>query len=450
MAYNNQLGFDPNTDYTELYKKAPDAAARESVLKQREAKKAYMTSMGTYKPEYDASFNNVYSQNPVMGYDVSNPYAGTQNQQPNQSINPYAAAQRQSEQLLQQNTQAQIGQANALYNNEAKNAYISREQQTKNLPTQLAAQGITGGMAETSAVRVGTNYNNRVATSEAARQNSVANINIASSQQAIQMAMDYADRLIAQQNTDRSYNRSAYESDRNYGYQQNRDTISDNRYNTEWAYGVGRDALSDARYSDETAYGRQRDTIGDNQRQQQFGYNAQQDAISNAYNKNQDAVNTAYNRALTAAQTSGDYSGMGQHGWSQNQIQQANAASKPTTATQSAVYSLPKYAQDIIAQYQAKDGYDIEGALSSAVSAGYITQADANAALLLMGIQNSTTSNAPNNSSAYASSQKWVGNPNDLGYGPISEDQLRKLVNNGEVTFKYDTSSGKVIYMRTK
>ncbi|MEG1577946.1 MAG: hypothetical protein RR336_04185, partial [Oscillospiraceae bacterium] len=47
-----------------------------------------------------------------------------------------------------------------------------------------------------------------------------------------------------------------YNTDRNFGYQTQRDEVSDGRYENEWDYNVGRDEVSDKRYEDETAYNR--------------------------------------------------------------------------------------------------------------------------------------------------------------------------------------------------
>lgn len=92
----------------------------------------------------------------------------------------------------------------------------------------------------------------------------------------------YAD-LLAQFNTDRSFNYGVY-----------RDNIADSRYDQEWNYQVGRDQIADNRYEDETAWERS-------------NYTSEKE----------------YNQALTKAQTlaaAGDFSGYKALGYTDAEI----------------------------------------------------------------------------------------------------------------------------------
>jgi hypothetical protein len=55
----------------------------------------------------------------------------------------------------------------------------------------------------------------------------------------------YAD-LLAQYNTDRSFDYGVYSDEKAYDYQEGRDAVEDSRYDTEWQYQTGQDTKSDA------------------------------------------------------------------------------------------------------------------------------------------------------------------------------------------------------------
>lgn len=468
MAYDPKLGYDPDKDYTAAYAVENDPINRGRIADERGKKKAAMQAAGTYDPSWDTSWNTVYGANPLvnapnapigqMGLGNSNPYNAA-NGAPSGSINPYTSAYNTATTQLGNMKKEQIGQVNSMYDKQAMNAYVQREQQTKNLPTQLAAQGITGGMAESSAVRIGTAYGNNIATNEAARMGAVSNINIASSQQAIDMALAYADRIIAQQNADRSFERGVLESDRGFAYQQNRDavgdsqwnksfdrgvlesdrgfnyqqgrdTVADNRYNTEWNYGVGRDNIADQRYTNETAYNRGRDTVGDQQWQQQFGYNAYRDNV-------------------------GDQQWQQQFGYNQQQDAIANAYRQQSAQETATPYSMSGYAKNLVDTYAKSEGkYDLIGSLNKAYDSGLISAQDYAAALIQTGIDPNAKEKAAasaqateaNKANAYATMQNWTDNPANLGYGPLSQDKLQQLINDGKVIGKYE--NGRFYYKR--
>lgn len=112
---------------------------------------------------------------------------------------------------------------------------------------QVAAR--TGGLASSYAGAAGQQtYNHYMETLEqAAREMYDADYNRQQSNLNMLMALEqgdygkYADQL-GQFNTDRSFGRSVYESDRGYGYQKSRDAIGDARYVDERDYGRGQDA----------------------------------------------------------------------------------------------------------------------------------------------------------------------------------------------------------------
>lgn len=79
---------------------------------------------------------------------------------------------------------------------------------------------------------------------------------------------------------DENFNYGLWKDDQDTRYQQNRDAVSDERYNQEWLYQQERDSLSDKRYDQEWLYQQERDRIADEQWQKQFAESQRQ------YNEN--------------------------------------------------------------------------------------------------------------------------------------------------------------------
>lgn len=94
--------------------------------------------------------------------------------------------------------------------------------------------------------------------------------------------------------------RAQYNADRDFAYNQHRDTVGDKRYENEWDYTVGRDQVSDSRYEDETAYDR-------------------------ATYEDERNYDRAYKKAQTLAAV-GDFSGYKELGYSDEEIARLKAA----------------------------------------------------------------------------------------------------------------------------
>jgi hypothetical protein len=73
---------------------------------------------------------------------------------------------------------------------------------------------------------------------------------------------------------------SAFESDRSYNYQQDRDTVADQRYNQEWQYQQDRDTVADQRYNQEWQYQQDRDTVADQRYNQEWQYQQDRDTVA--------------------------------------------------------------------------------------------------------------------------------------------------------------------------
>lgn len=95
-----------------------------------------------------------------------------------------------------------ITTTNKNYDNSARQNYINYMQAQKRLPNELNALGIRGGAAESSLIRLGSNYGTNVANNESARGTAIAGIN-----QAYEKGLsDY----------DREYQTSLSDYDRDY------------------------------------------------------------------------------------------------------------------------------------------------------------------------------------------------------------------------------------------
>ena len=222
---------------------------------------------------------------------------------PTSTYNPYIEAEEKANSLLASQKEAQIKQTNQSFDKSNQNAYIQREQQKLNLPTQLAAYGITGGMAETTAARIGTAYGNQVNSNEQARASAINNINMAADQQALQMAIDFADKKIAQSNWQTQFDRNVYESDRNFGW-------NAYTYNKDFNFNKGQADIDNA------------------YRQNAYEDSLKQQGIDNEYRQNvynDSKYQSDMEAALVQASYTGDYSPMLKYGWSQEAVNRANA-----------------------------------------------------------------------------------------------------------------------------
>ncbi len=152
------------------------------------------------------------------------------------SSNPYnqiLEAQRKSEQRLKNSKKTQLKSLDAQIDDARRTAYIEKMQAQYNVPATLALTGQTGGLSETVAAAPQVTYQNALAGLDQARMRSANEIELANDQQSLSLAMDYADRLIAQLNSDRSYN-----------YAVSRDQVSDSQWRESFHYSKEQNALS--------------------------------------------------------------------------------------------------------------------------------------------------------------------------------------------------------------
>ena len=141
----------------------------------------------------------------------------------------YQDAQKNAENSLLNMKQSQIKSVDDNYNDLEKEAYITKMQSEGSLPALLAATGKTGGLAETTAAAPTVAYQNALTGYGKERAKAINDINLANDQQALQIAIDFADKIINQANIDRSYNYSVNSDQWNRNFQQ-----AQFNYNNSW------------------------------------------------------------------------------------------------------------------------------------------------------------------------------------------------------------------------
>lgn len=123
--------------------------------------------------------------------------------------------------------------------------------------------GLRSGRAKTALNDITTNFGRQIGQIGAANAGQLAQLEASRAEGDANRGVQYAG--IAS-NEKISGDRLAFDrttSDRNFGYQQGRDAVSDQRYSQEQSYSHARDAVADARYTDQTQYARGRDAVGD-------------------------------------------------------------------------------------------------------------------------------------------------------------------------------------------
>ena len=154
-----------------------DSATRQTLASQNEEYARQLGAVGlpVYKDEsghwYATSQQEIQNphMNAYLGYDTM--------QQDNKAL-----AEQYYKQYVQQGTarlNAQRGGINSSYDDAARQAYISYQQQQKALPQQMAAIGMTGGATESSMVQQQAAYQGNLSGLESARNKALNDISSA-------------------------------------------------------------------------------------------------------------------------------------------------------------------------------------------------------------------------------------------------------------------------------
>ena len=261
-GYGSKYGTDAKgqTDYSVLIRDAMNAGASwqevQSLLNQRVDK---ATSNGytqwayddLYKQAADYIYNKQYETNSLYKDMMDKIFSDTSAQQ--------EAAQRAA---IEQAVNDLSGQKTGIvqsYDDLYKQLYLDRRRAEKNLPQQLAAMGISGGMSESSALGIQNNYANALLQGEQEKLSTLSDIDraiadarltgeIGIAQQAAQLAMDklnaYGSYVNGLMNQQQYYN--------NFQYQQGRDQVSDAQWQQQW----NRQQILDQLSRDDVSYDR--------------------------------------------------------------------------------------------------------------------------------------------------------------------------------------------------
>lgn len=253
---------------------------------------------------YDGSYSSIYNQivNPSTGntgYDFGNygnmyeDYLNQINSSYEQILNQQQEAQNAATQQAINSLTGQKSDIEQSYDDLYRQLYLERRRAEKNLPQQLAAMGISGGMTEGTALGIQTDYTNALRQGEQEKIGTLSDID-----QAISDAQLSGDAAIAQQAAQIAMQRLS-----DYG-----NAISALQQQQNWAQ--------------QMAYQRYRDQIADQQWQQQFNRQQMLDEISN--------TNSSYDQKLSIAQylyeNTGDTSGFSALGFTDQQIAALNNA----------------------------------------------------------------------------------------------------------------------------
>ena len=243
-GYGSRYGTDANgnQDYSVMIRDAinsgADAGYVNSLLNQR-MQKAQQSGMYQYVNDDVAKMANEYINN--KRYEPNNLYKNMIEQMYSSASAQQEAAQRAA---IEQAVNDLSGQKTGIvqsYDDLYKQLYLERRRAEKNLPQQLAAMGISGGMSESSALGIQNSYANALAQGEQEKLNTLNDIDqaianarltgeIGIAQQAAQLAMDklsaYGSYVNGLMNQQQYYN--------NFQYQQGRDQVSDARWQQQW------------------------------------------------------------------------------------------------------------------------------------------------------------------------------------------------------------------------
>ena len=197
----------------------------------------------------------------------------------------YASAVAEAEAQLQ----AQKDAINLNYDDLTKQHYIDREMAKKDLPQQMAALGLTGGLAESSLLGIGYDYENNLNAAERAR-----------SQQLTEQQNYYAQALRDAAREKADMDSAAQQQYFNYYQQAMADKIAQQQYEEQMAYQRERDALANQRYDTEWAYQQQLDQQSAVKNMVAMGIIPSADVLAAAYGLSPEEVES-YRKQLEAA-----------------------------------------------------------------------------------------------------------------------------------------------------
>lgn len=145
-----------------------------------------------------------------------------------------------------QNLESQKGSINQSADDMARQAYILSRQNAKDLPQQLASQGITGGGTETAQLGLMSNYENNLNSINTNRSNALNAVDTSINDLRNQGELSYAEQTLSNNQAALNAYQNMLSQSANYG-----------QWQSEVNYGKDRDNINDQRYTSETATAQQ-------------------------------------------------------------------------------------------------------------------------------------------------------------------------------------------------
>ena len=261
-GYGSSYGKDANnqTDYSVLIRDAMNAGAdwqKVQDLLNKRTDKAQQSGYYQYMNDDLSKLANQYIKDNQYG--LYQQYMDQRNQQYDQIAAQQEAAQRAAVEQAVNGLESQKSGIEQSYDDLYRQLYLDRRRAEKNLPQQLAAMGITGGMAEGTALGIQTDYADALRQGEIEKLSTLNNIDQAISdarltgdigiaQQAAQLAMDKLQNygsLIAQMQDQQNWANQ-------FAWQQQQANIS----NDQWQQQFNRQKMLDQLDRDDVSYDR--------------------------------------------------------------------------------------------------------------------------------------------------------------------------------------------------
>lgn len=266
------------------------------------------------------SSRNMSPSSLIGGYNPNGNNANIYENLYNQQQQALQESQRQAEEAQRLAVERGVNTLNAQraginqQTNEAlRKAYINDMQGNRNLEQVMKAQGLTGGLTESSMLDKRSAYESVLNDTRLAGNNmlnqvdtDISNLRTTGDLNIANLASEYGIRNSDLLGAILDKQMQQLNADRNYNYQLGRDDVMDNRYNTEWQYQVGRDGISDDRYNQQWNYNIGQDQIANDRYNQEMQNKLRQQAYENALKANNSSSNnmnynkTAYDIAAEA------------------------------------------------------------------------------------------------------------------------------------------------------
>lgn len=238
---------------------------------------------GQYGSQYGGQYGGQYSWNSELTDELRRLY-DEQNSRYQAMLEEQRRAKEAAVERAVNSLEGQKRSANQSYADLFRQLYIDRMNNEKNIGQRMAAQGMTGGAAESTLLGLGTQYEDALRQGEQSRIGTIDNIDQAIADARLNGDMSIAEQtanlmqqnidnyanalrtLIAQQNTDRAFN-----------YQVGRDEVSDSQWGQEFGLRQQQLAYQQQQAARQMAYQQEQNNYARQMQLAQLQYQQQQD-----------------------------------------------------------------------------------------------------------------------------------------------------------------------------